>query len=336
LTAARELEAPVLATGHPPLVAELRFHLGWLLEQNGQSPEAARLLFHAVRDAEAGRADRLKVAILNKLLYVEDGQRHFDQAAGWGELAHATLQRLGGEPVLEADVRMNQANLAVSQQRFEDARALLEQARALQEHALPPGHPKRARTTFLLGGVMLDLGEPQKAVTLLEEALAQTEASVGPWHPDMAQRHGMLSLTLRELKQDAKALEHALAAARVRKAVLGDASVAYAEALDEVGMCLHSLKRYDEALKAYEEALAIKRRTLPADDERLQYSLDGVGQALLGQGRTRESVEPLRQAVAFASAPPDVLAESGFALARALWQLEQPPEARGEATRARQ
>ncbi len=335
LETARELEAPVLATGHLPLLAELRFHLGWLQEQSGQSPEAAKLLFHAVRDAEAGRADRLKVAILNKLLYVEDGQQHFAQAAGWGELAHATLQRLGGEPVLEADVRMNQANLAVSQERFEDARNLLEQAKALQARALPLGHPKRARTTFLLGGVMLDLGQPEKAVELLEEALALTEAAVGPWHPDMAQRHGMLSLTLRELKQDARALEHAQAAARVRKATRGEKSVLYAEALDEVGMCLHALKRYGEALKTYEEALALKREALPADDERLQYSYDGVGQALLALGQARESVEPLRLAVSFASAPPEVLAESGFALARALWQTQQPPEARAEAAQAR-
>ncbi|WIG94188.1 serine/threonine-protein kinase [Myxococcus sp. SDU36] len=335
LEVARALEAPVLATGHLPLTAELRFHLGWLQEQHGQSPEASKQLFHAARDAEAGRADRLKVAILNKLLYVEDGQRHFTQASDWGELAHATLQRLGGEPVLEADVRMNQANLAVSQERFDDARALLEQAKALQARALPLGHPKRARTTFLLGGVMLDLGQPEKAAELLEEALVLTEAAVGPWHPDMAQRHGMLSLTLRELKQDARALKHAQAAAQVRKATRGETSVLYAEALDEVGMCLHAMKRYDEALKAYEEALFIKRAALPADDERLQYSYDGVGQALLELGKANESVAPLRQAVSFASAPPDVLAESGFALARALWQTQQPPEARGEAAQAR-
>ena len=56
---------------------------------------------------------------------------------------------------------------------------------------------------------------------------------------------------------------------------------------------------------------------------------------LLGLGKARESVEPLRQAVAFASAPPDVLAESGFALAQALWQTQQPPEARGQAVQAR-
>jgi tetratricopeptide (TPR) repeat protein len=333
---ARGLEAPVLATGHLPLVAELRFHLGWLQEQLGQSAEATQLLSQAVYDAEAGRADRLKVSILNKLLFVEDGQEHFAQAAGWGGLAEATLKRLGGEPVLESDVLVNRANLAVSQQRFADARSLLDRARALQERVLPPGHPKRARTTFLLGRVMLSLGEHTRALALLEESLKQTEASVGALHPDMARRHLVLSWTLREKKDHARALEHARAAVHIREATFGKGSPQVAEVLDEVGMCLLGLARYEEALRIYEEALAAKRKALPAEDEQLQYSYDGVGQALLGLGRARESLEPLRQAVSFASAPADVLAESGFALARALWVSGQQPEARGEAARARE
>jgi tetratricopeptide (TPR) repeat protein len=336
LEKARALEASVLATGHLPLVAELRFHLGWLQEQLGESPEAARLLSQAVYDAEAGRADRLKVSILNKLLFVEDGQRHFDQAEGWGGLAEATLRRLGGEPVLESDVLVNRANLAVSRERLPEARTLLEQARTLQARVLPPGHPKRARTTFLLGRVMLGMGERPRAVELLEEALKQTEASVGALHPDMARRHLVLSWSLREMGEHARALEHARAAVRIREALFGKGQPQVAEALDEVGMCLLGLKQYEEALKVYEEALAAKRQTLPPGDEQLQFSYDGVGQALLGLGREKEALEPLRQAVSFTSLPADVLAESGFALARALWVTGERPAARGEATRARE
>ncbi|WP_267556437.1 serine/threonine-protein kinase [Corallococcus sp. BB11-1] len=335
LAAVTPLEAPVLATGFLPLRAELRFHQGWLQEQLGDSPAASTLLSRAVFDAEAGRADRLKVAILNKLLYVEDGLKHFDPAANWGQLAEATLQRLGGEPVLEADVKVNQANLAASQDHLEDAVARLSEARALYEKALPPQHPKRARTLFLLGRMTLAAGKPTEALALLEESLKQTEAAVGPLHPDMARRHVLLSLALREAKEDARALPHARAAADILKAVHGADSPWYADALDEVGMCQLGMKRYDDALKTYEQALALKRKALPADDEGLQPSYDGVGQALLGLGRARDSVAPLQQAVSFASAPADALAESGFALARALYQAGRPPEARGEATRAR-
>ncbi|RKG95115.1 serine/threonine-protein kinase [Corallococcus sp. CA053C] len=335
LAAVKPLEAPVVATGYLPLRAELRFHLGWLQEQLGDSPAASQLLSRAVFDAEAGRADRLKVSILNKLLYVEDGQKHFGPATSWGELAEATLQRLGGEPVLEADVKVNQANLAVSQGHFEQARERLVQARALYDKALPAQHPKRARTLFLLGRVMRELGEPTQALAMMEDALKQTEAMVGPLHPDVARRHGLLSWSLRELKQDDRALPHAQAVVDIFKVLYGEQSPQFAEALDEVGMCQLGLKRYDDALKTYERALALKRKALPADDEKLQPSYDGVGQALLGLGRARDSVEPLTLAVSFASAPADALGESGFALARALYETGRPPEARGVATQAR-
>ncbi|HEX5751074.1 MAG TPA: serine/threonine-protein kinase [Archangium sp.] len=336
LEKARQWEAPVLATGHLPLVAELRFHVGWIQEQLGESAEASKLLSRAVYDAEAGRADRLKVSILNKLLFVEDGQRHFGQAEGWGGLAEATLQRLGGDPLLESDVRVNRANLAISQSKLPEAKALLEQARQIHAKVLPSGHPKRARTTFLLGRVMRDMGEYAKALPLLEEALKQTEASVGAMHPDMARRHVMLSWTLRDMGQHEKALEHAREAARIREATFGKDSMPTAEALDELGMCLLELERYDEALPIYEAALAAKRKALPPEDMLLQPSYDGVGQALLGLKREREAIEPLKQAVTFTEVPPDLLAVSGFALARALWVSGQQPEARAEAARARE
>jgi tetratricopeptide (TPR) repeat protein len=317
-------------------MAELQFHLGWLQEQLGDSPAAARLLFQAATNAEAGRADRLKVSILNKLIFVEDSQQHFADAAEWGELAEATFRRVGGDPLLEADVRVNQANLATSQERLPEARALLEQARALQERALAPGHPKRARTTFLLGRVLQGMGEHARAEELLEEALKQTEASLGALHPDMSRRHYMLAWALRERKQYARAVEHARAAAAICKATLGSQTYTCAEFLDELSVSLLALGHHDEALRVSQEALAIKLQTLPAGDEYFLYSYDGVGQALLALGRAREAIEPLRQAVSITAAPAGHRADPRFALAKALWLTGNRKEARREAAQARE
>jgi eukaryotic-like serine/threonine-protein kinase len=336
LEAARQLEAPVLATGYLPLMAELHFHLGWLQEQLGDSPAAAQLLAQAASNAEAGRADRLKASILNKLIFVEEGQQHFAQAAAWGELAEATIRRIGGDPLLEADVRVNQANLATSQEHYPEARALLEQARAIQERALAPGHPKRARTTFLLGRVLQSMGEHARAEELLEEALKQTEASLGARHPDMARRHYGLAWALREREQYVRAVEHGRAAVAICKPTLGSQSLFCAEVQDELGMSLLGLGRHDEALQVYQEALASKLQALPADAEQLQYSYDGVGQALLALGRAREAIEPLRQAVSVTAAPASARAESRFALARALWLAGHRKEAQSEAAQARE
>jgi tetratricopeptide (TPR) repeat protein len=141
---------------------------------------------------------------------------------------------------------------------------------------------------------------------------------------------------LREKKDFARALEHAQASVTIHKALLAADHLKTAEALDEQGMSLLGLARYGEALRVYEEALAGKRKKLPPGHDDLHYSYDGVGQALLGLGRTREAIEALRQALTFTGVPPEMLGESGFALARALRQEGRHEEARAEAARARE
>ncbi|MDY7232282.1 serine/threonine-protein kinase [Hyalangium rubrum] len=334
LEKARALEPKVLATGYLPLMAEVRFHLGWLQALKGEKEQGAGVLEQAVYDAEAGRTDRLEVSVLNKLLYVEGERKRFEHATRWARLGEATLQRLGGDAVLEGDLLVNQANLALMQDQPQQARGLLEKASERLARVLPSGHPKRARVAFTLGRTLLELGAFAESKQVLEDALRQTEAAVGPLHMDTARRHMALSMALRELKEYPQALEHAQANVRIQRKLVGPTYLGLAEALDEEGMSLLALKRYEEALKVYEEALAVKRQNLEEGDELFQYSYDGVGQALLGLGRTREALEPLRLAVTFTDAQEDSLGESGFALAHALYKEGQPEEARTEAKRA--
>jgi tetratricopeptide (TPR) repeat protein len=331
---ARELEPKVLATGYLPLMAEVRFHLGWLQALQGQKAQGAAVLAQAVYDAEAGRADRLEVAVLNKLLYVEGELERFEHARHWARLGLATVKRVGGDAVLEADLLVNQANLALMEDKPGEARAFLEEASTTLTGVLEPGHPKRARVAFTLGRTLLEMGAYAEAAKVLEDALWQTEAAVGPKHLDVARRHQALSMVWREQGDFAKALKHAQQSVALHRELLGSGHLKLAEALDEEGMSLLALGRYEEALKDYEEALAVKRQQLDADDEQLQYSYDGVGQALLGLGRTKEALEPLRKAVAFTSAQEDSLGESGFALAKALFKEGESAEARVEAAKA--
>ena len=335
LAQARRLAPQVEATGYPPLMAEQRFHEGWLQALLGEKQEGARLLEQAVYDATTGRADRLEVSILNKLLYVTGERKHYEDAARWARLGEATVRRLGGDALLESDLLANRANVALMQGKPEQALPLLEKASTLLE-GLPPGHPKRARMTFNHGRALLELGETERAVAILKEALRQTEAAVGPQHLDTARRHQALAMALMDQKNFAEGLTHARASAAGFQALGEVDPIPLSEALDLEGMCLLGLKQYEEALRVYREALSLKQRKLASDDELLQYSQDGVGQALLGLGRTREAVLVLRQALAFTSAPDEVLADTGFALANALWKEGLAGEARVEAARARE
>jgi tetratricopeptide (TPR) repeat protein/predicted Ser/Thr protein kinase len=329
---AEALAPRVAATGYLPLVAEMRFHQGWLQALTGKTEEGAQLLEQAVYDAAAGRADRLQVSILNKLLFVTGQLERYADAERWGRLGNATVRRLGGDALLESDLLMNRANLALWREQPREARLLLEQALTLLG-GLPPGHPKRARVTYTLGRALLDLGETQPAVGMLEQALRQMEAAVGPQHLELARFHGELSRALRENKDPARALEHARSAAALHQSS-GVDPLALADTLDSQGMCLLALRRNEEALRVYREALGLKLQNLEPGDSELQYSYDGVGQALLALGRTREAIAILRRASAFEDVPERVLGDTGFALAHALWRDGRDKEARVEAARA--
>ncbi|WP_434387003.1 tetratricopeptide repeat protein [Melittangium boletus] len=336
LAQARQLAPEVETMGYAPLLAEQRFHQGWLQALLGQKQEGAQLLEQAVYDATTGRADRLAVSILNKLLYVAGERKQYDDAERWARLGEATVRRLGGDAVLESDLLSNRANVALMRGEASQAVPLLQKASALLVEALPAGHPKRARVAFNHGRALLEVGDTQRAVGILREALRLTEAAVGPEHLDTARRHQALAMALMDQRDFSEGLTHARAAATGFQSLRDVDPIPLAEAWDLEGMCLLGLARHDEALRVYEEALRLKQQALEPEDELLQYSLDGVGQALLGLGRAPEAVVALRRALAFTTVPDEVLADTGFFLAHALWKAGQGREARVEAARARE
>jgi tetratricopeptide (TPR) repeat protein len=333
---ARKLEPQVAAAEYLPLRAETRYHLGWLQFITGEREASARTLEQAIQDAESGRSDRMKVAALTKLMMVSGLQGQGEQAGLWSRLATASLTRIGGEPSLASDLMGNLGNLALKQFRYKEAREYFEKARELQR-TLGADDPKRAKVTYSLGLAALMLGEHERAVKLLEEALRQTEAAKGRLHPEMAIRHATLSRAYREHGDFDQALAQAQAAVALRKTLFGAEHPSVADALDAVGMCQLSQKRFEDALTSFQDALALKQKALGPKHSDLSFSYDGIGQALLGLARPAQAIAPLEQALGFSGIEPDALGESGFALARALWESgEQRERARQVAATARE
>ncbi|MDY7230958.1 serine/threonine-protein kinase [Hyalangium rubrum] len=334
---ARQLEPEVVATAYLPLQAELRFHLGWLLQQEGEVEEGIRQLERAFDTAESGRSDRTRLEVLTKLIYTFASNGHPEEAERWGRVAVAILNRMGGEPPLALDLNGNLGYVALLRGHYQDAWDSFERARALAETTLGPEDPKRAKVSHGLGLAALRLGQYPKAIELLGASLRQTEAAKGPQHPEVATRHTMLATAYRESGDLENALTHVRQALEVRKATQGPEHLDVADTMDELGMSLIALKRHDEAVQTFREALAIKRKVLGDQHPDLSYSYDGIGQALLAQGRPVEAIEPLRQALSYEETEPEGLAQTGFALAKALWEVgPEREQARGEAGRARE
>jgi len=337
LELARQLESQVAATSYLPLQAELRYHLGWLLQQTGDVDAGLRQLELAFDDAESSRSDRTRLEVLIKLIVTLASNGHPEQAQRWGEVAVAILNRMGGESSLESDLMGNLGNVALLRGRYQEAWDFFDKARALQRDTLGPDHPKQAKVSYGLGLAALRQGQHARAIQMLTEALMQTEAAKGPQHPEMGSRHVMLATAYRESGLATQALTHAEAALQVREATLGPDHPAVADAYDELGECLFALKRYEEALKAFGKAVDIKREKLGQEHPDLTYSYDGLGKVLLARGEAGQAITYLRQALSYEDAEPEALAETGFLLAQALWATgKKPQHAREEALRARE
>jgi eukaryotic-like serine/threonine-protein kinase len=330
-------EPGVAATGYRPLQAELDAVVGWVQQLMGNATEGARRLEQAVNVAETARADRLKADALLQLLFVRGLQGEREQAGQWGRLAASAIARLGGDAELTAKLQGNLGSVALNEGRYEDARRHFEQERELEQGTLPEEHLRRIRTTYNLGLTALLSGDPARAVALLGEALRRREAVLGDQHPEVALCHAMLSWAYRDSGDAQRGLEHAQRAVAIREAVFGPEHAHVADALDGVGMSLLKLRRYDAALQTFERALAMKQKVLGAGHPDLSYSYDGMGQTLLASGQPRKAIAPLEKALSFEGVGPEPLAESGFALARALLESGRGTEgALAEARRARQ
>ncbi|QRK08122.1 serine/threonine protein kinase [Archangium violaceum] len=337
LSRAKELEPRVVATGYLPLQAELRASLGWYQQLTGDADAGAAHVEQALNDAEAGRADRLKVEALNRLVFIRGIQGRQEQAEQWARLSGSVLSRLGGDTLLASELEGNLGNVALRQGNYAEARRHFEKTRELQQQVLAPEDPRRTKTTYNLGVAALMLHERERALELLTEALGRMEATLGEGHPQVADCHSMLAWTNRELGRMEPSLEHARAAVAIQRASFGEEHPAVADALDAVGMSLLAMKRHDEARKTFETALAMKEKALGPDSPDLSFSYDGIGQALLAADRAEEAIAPLEKALSFEDVEPEPLAESGFALARALWQAgKEPLQAHAVAAKARE
>jgi tetratricopeptide (TPR) repeat protein/predicted Ser/Thr protein kinase len=330
---ARQLEPEVMASAYMPLQAELRFHLGWLLAQSSEATEGIGQLERAFDAAEASRSDRLRVEVLTKLIFAQVNNGHPKEADRWGQVAAAILKRVDGEPPLAIDLMGNLGYVALQQGRYQEAKDLFQRAREMMAGALGPDHPKHAKVSHGLGLVALKMGDHATAITLLSQSLRQTQEAKGEQHPEVATRHTMLASAYRESGQLEQALEHVSKALEVRRATQGPEHPAVATALDELGTSQIALKRYDEAVKTFQEALELRRKALGEEHLDLSYSYDGIGQAMLAGGKAAQAVEPLRKALAYKDTEPELLAQAGFALAKALWTVGQEPEQAREAAR---
>jgi eukaryotic-like serine/threonine-protein kinase len=292
-------------------------------------------------------------------------QGRVEEAHRLAQLARAALARAGGDPRWEAEILDVEASLYGYEGRSKEARAGFEQALAIfaRIHQDPPystlsnlgtfyrfqGDSQRAyqyfhqaldqaRTTlgdlhadtasleFNVSTALLDQQRFGEAETYLRRALAKRERILGPDHVDVAETLiGFGTLWDSQGRPD-RSLPYQERALRIYSAKT-PGSVSWALAQNNVGDALRKLGRYEEAVEHLRAGLEGTESRSGAESFIVAALLDTLGSAYLDWGKADEAIPPLERAMAIRGqqAGPDLLADTQFSLARALWITRRNP-----------
>jgi tRNA A-37 threonylcarbamoyl transferase component Bud32/tetratricopeptide (TPR) repeat protein len=277
---AKDVLQQVRAVGYEPLLAEALV----VVAQDGEAcrPAAERISLLQEAFAAALESHHDEAAAQAAALLpsmISDRLRNQSEAREWAALARATIRRIGGNPILAATVDDAEATILQYEGRGREAVAAARRAREEQQRLLGPDHPYTMSC-------------------LNNEALALESA--GEYGAALAK-----FTTVRDT------------AARVLGAVHPTVAIFESDRAE----VLNLLHRYPEAQAGFSRAIDIWTSNV-VDPMMTSYARTGLGLALLGERRPAEAVAPLQAALEVrvaGHAAPDLIGETRFALARALW-----------------
>jgi tetratricopeptide (TPR) repeat protein len=300
---------------------------GLLAQARGDYPESERLFAEVLVTAEAHErwllADDIRMDIANSLRRRE---AFADARALYVQIIESNTARWGPEHPHIAHAEHNLGVLEVDAGRFEQAKVHLHRATALFELAFGPEARGALRSKFTLVNVAISTGTLDEAATRLDVLLPKLEAVLGPEHHETAQAYnarGILYFYAQDYPASIAAYERSLAGF----------IAAHGEDHDDVGLVLGNLGesftalgQHEQAMQAFDRCLTILERRLGPDHADLGPALKGRGILRLDSGLSNLAIEDLERAHTLlerANDEPLELAETRFALARALRQAGQ-------------
>jgi serine/threonine-protein kinase len=307
---------------HRPVEAragDRRYRLGRFLRRHRAAAIAAGLValalagggFAVAREARVARAERDQARIQAETARrVSEFMAHLFQQADPARTRGAKLtvrevlaagagrveRDLGGEPQVQASLRLALGAVERDLGLYDEARPLLERALAQRRALFGEDHLATAEALYEYGSLERFLDRMDEGRRDLERALAIRERELGPDHLDVARAHAALGVLLRFAGDPDAArghLERALAIAAGHAVATDDTG----RWLNSLGLVEADLGRYPEAEAAYRRGIAELEATAGADNPLLALPLDNLGMLLTSEERFPEAEPILRREV---------------------------------------
>ena len=308
-----------------------------MLGDAGREADAAREGQRIVVDA---RAIDFPPVLAEGLVALATIHAHVDSRAAVNEALEAfwIAMRLGQDEIAERAAHVVGMVNAFELANFADAALWLRMAETLLERLGAGQDLEWSWYWEDYGGLAFREGKMTDARVALEKGLDLKRKMLGSDHADVGRSMCSLAAICLEIPDYACAFKWAAEGAGVMKKGAGDRHPDMGLCLQNEGEALSGLKRFREALDAHRRAQAIWAESLGGDQRVIGYALNGMGVAQLGLGDAPGARKTLEEALALREkkeTDPTPLAETRFALARALWIVGERGRALSLAREAR-
>ena len=298
LALAREVSRKAEGAGYPPARAEALFLQGDLEERVGELEPAEKTLRHAVHQAEAAAADEVKAASAIALMFLTGEVRsRFAEAHGWGDLAAATLDRLGDQGELRAQYLNDLGTLYEAEARYSEALEAHRKAAAIRRRVEGDRSPAAAAAVSNAGVDLFRLGRYPEAMASFEEALEIQKAAFGPEHPEVGDTLNRIANVHYVQGRYEEAVRHHREALRIREAAFGLRHRLVGDSFLNLGNSFDLMARYGESFEHYRRAEEVYRAALGPRSAEVARALEGMGTAAKGLKDWDRANGYLRQAL---------------------------------------
>ncbi|HSZ82465.1 MAG TPA: serine/threonine-protein kinase [Polyangia bacterium] len=274
---------PVLrTTGYLPLLGQTLSVAGLMSNDCAASAQGIAWEREAYSIAVESHDDEVAAEAATMVsAYLGDRARKSEEARTWLDIARASNRRIGSRPLLEAWALVAEGHILLDEGRYAAAIAAYQRGFEIKKKVLGEHHLDVVISMNNIGNALQRAGRLDEALASYRSVAAEFQRILGTEHPYLGY------------------------------------------AFNNEGEILNLLHRPTEARPAFQRALAVLQGSA-ADAEIVAYPLTGLGIADLGEGRPADAVAPLEKALRLRSqreVAADLVGETRFALARALWSL---------------
>jgi serine/threonine-protein kinase len=309
VTQARAIVAEARKVDYSPVRAEALYQLGVLDGRVGDAQAAEATLRDAIFEGARAHDDALIAQAWTVLSYNLGRQARYTEVLAVRPAAEAAVLRAGDPPLLRAQLLASLATVLDAQDKYAEARPLLEQAIALEETTLGREHPMLAGPIGSLANVLAAYGHFDEAQRAYDRAIAIIDKKYGPHHPQLAITFNNMANALADQRKYERARDAYLRAIGIWSASLGEDAAHLAYPLNNLGGIEIEVGRLADARQHFTRALAIFEKTLGPTHPDLGMTLSNLGDVSLKDHKPAEARGYFARALAIEekALPPDDL-----------------------------